>query len=187
MSLRRFLRPPRLGQDNRTANRRRFLLCAIPLFLACNVFLFGKRNGWWNQKCLVVLPGPFQIGSDIPLLERADSPFVSPISAKLTPYGSNTVKIRVEFQFKGDERVDRCIRVNVVAYDDNKHVIGGKIFECKDQRIVAREPSANRPFRFRKRPVNSVPALIHTSTNGIQGIAQVVIRFEEIKRTPIDS
>lgn len=168
------------GFKSSVFNRRAFVGSLIAVFAALNVWLFGKRNRWWNPKYEVIVAGPFV--DDVPVsVEHAGNDFVIPKSIRLDGRNRSQIKVAVEFEFKGEKRSDRRMELQLTALDANNRTIGGYIAEVGDMRLDDKKFKKFGAYDVVHSRINSVSGKVPKPENGTSGISQVVLRFVDFK------
>ena len=163
--------------------RRTFVGSLVALFGALNVWVFGKKAGWWSkqssQLCEVIVKGPFPENERISL-EPPSCDFVEPYSIKVKKRDDGVVKATLEFEFKGPEESKREIDVRVDFHDHLGNVLASKQLVCSDARLRAKNPVALGTAMFQFSRVNHEVLKLQLEIDQVDSIALARIRFLEI-------
>lgn len=159
--------------------RRVFLGALVTIFGATNVFLVGKRMGWWKPSQDVEVPGPFVHGKTVPLREaEGDARFVQLREMSISDAHSGLVKLSLRFQFVGEPEPQPPVWLNVVLFNRDGNKISDKALLCKDHRPQAREPQKlGRRIRY-SMPENSETVKIAGPSGGVEGISRVKLSIQ---------
>jgi hypothetical protein len=160
--------------------RRGFIGALAALFAAANVVVFGIRNKWWAQKLRVVVDGPFEHGTTVPLhIHARRTDWVDPQSLKMKWRDDRVVKAEVKFMFQGAKSRGRRLDLKVSLLDSNQSVIGSKTIACADSRI---EGGTSKPFGVATETlstINSETLVIPVASASLNNVASVAISFSE--------
>lgn len=130
------------GKTKNLLDRRTFVSSLVAIFCGLNVFVFGKRNGWWRRKIHVFVEGPLPLGKKVPLSSlQKGGDFLVAKDLELKIIEGFGALLYVGFEFDKSVRESETIDLLVCARDDS----GNEIFrnEVTLRNTKPKEPVLN--------------------------------------------
>ena len=130
---------PQAGRAGSVLKRRAFVGSLIAIFGSFNVWVLGKRRGFWGTEMSLIVNGPFIDDTDV-VIDSKECDFVEPLTLRLQKQRDDRFRGNVAFLFKGDKNQNKRISVRILLFDQEGSVVGTKSLLCSDGRIAAETP-----------------------------------------------